>query len=103
MTRLLHVNVVFGRRLKERHPKALSKITPLNGGHLAVSNEVALQHDESESQSTQSLAWAGDALRSSRAQSSSKQAAAADTRLVANKHNGYSVSILHAQNPVSEL
>ena len=101
MTRLIHVNAVFGRRLKERHPKALSKITPLNFGHLAVINEVALQHDESESPST--LAWAGDALRSSRAQSSSKQAAAADTRLVANKHNGYSVSILHAQNPVSKL
>ncbi len=41
-------------------------------------------------------------MRSSRVQSSRKQAAAGGTRHVADKHNGTSDSILQTQNPVSK-
>jgi len=48
-------------------------------------------------------ARADDALRSCQAQSSSKQAAAGDTRLAADNHNGHSAGIPDTQNLVSEL
>ena len=41
--RLLHIDAALRRRLKERHPKALRKVTPLLGRHLAVINEIALR------------------------------------------------------------
>ena len=94
---------------KERHPKALGKIVPLHVGHLAVINEIALQQHVSEPQSTHACfahAWGGEALRISRqlgAQRKSKQATAGGACLVPNNHNGHIISILHAQNLVSEL
>jgi hypothetical protein len=48
--RLIHINAVLGRRLKERRPKALGKGSPLHVRHLAVIKEIALRGKRQKAQ-----------------------------------------------------
>jgi len=97
--RLLHINAALGTRLKERHPKALGKGSPLLGRHLAIINEIALKEKREKEQASR----ATPALCVALCNAGSTKHTAGNAHLVTNKHDGHVVYTLHTQNLVYDL
>ncbi len=105
--RLIHVNAALGRRLKERHPKALGKGLPLLERHLALTSRpagIALKEKRQKEQASRAIPALSVAQKAAPLHSAgiTKNTSARDAHPGAYNHDGHVVYILRTQNLVSK-